>query len=173
MNTCTVMLMVPFEPTDPQITIVRTVSIRNLAGEDLCMSPVHRKQLASGIWQKKTSVYVSCSQRTADTRILRIVSIRNLAGEDLFVCLLFTENSKHQESSRGRPLCMSPVHREQLAPGIWQGKTSVPQQADLRLSGPPSGQGAGNGVRTRNKRIPTEIRADSLATVPPTPPTQL
>ncbi|GFN86699.1 hypothetical protein PoB_001320500 [Plakobranchus ocellatus] len=46
-----------------------------------------------------------------------------------------------------------------------------PQQGDLRLSGPPSGQGAGSGVRTRDRRIPADIRADSLATVPPTLPT--
>ncbi|GFN98701.1 hypothetical protein PoB_002520700 [Plakobranchus ocellatus] len=43
------------------------------------------------------------------------------------------------------------------------------QQDDLRLSGPPSGQGAGGGARTRDRRIPADIRADSLATVPPTP----
>ncbi|GFN78490.1 hypothetical protein PoB_000499600 [Plakobranchus ocellatus] len=42
-------------------------------------------------------------------------------------------------------------------------------QGDLRLSGPPSGQGACGGARTRDRRIPTDIRADSLATVPPTP----
>ncbi|GFN74334.1 hypothetical protein PoB_000084000 [Plakobranchus ocellatus] len=43
-----------------------------------------------------------------------------------------------------------------------------PQQGDLRLSGPPSGQGACGGARTHDRRIPTDIRADSLATVPPT-----
>ncbi|GFO49094.1 hypothetical protein PoB_007559900 [Plakobranchus ocellatus] len=45
-----------------------------------------------------------------------------------------------------------------------------PQQGDLRLSGPPSGQGAGGGARTRDRRIPADLRADSLATVPPTSP---
>ncbi|GFO31917.1 hypothetical protein PoB_005842200 [Plakobranchus ocellatus] len=44
------------------------------------------------------------------------------------------------------------------------------QQRDLRLSGPPSGQGAGGGARTRDRRVPEDLRADSLATVPPTPP---
>ncbi|GFN92307.1 hypothetical protein PoB_001881300 [Plakobranchus ocellatus] len=44
-----------------------------------------------------------------------------------------------------------------------------PQQGDLRLSGPPSGQGAGGGARTRDRRVPADLRADSLATVPPTP----
>ncbi|GFN82656.1 hypothetical protein PoB_000916200 [Plakobranchus ocellatus] len=34
---------------------------------------------------------------------------------------------------------------------------------------PPSGWGAGGGARTRDRRIPAELRADSLATVPPTP----
>ncbi|GFO01589.1 hypothetical protein PoB_002809400 [Plakobranchus ocellatus] len=42
------------------------------------------------------------------------------------------------------------------------------QQGDLRLSGPPSGQGTGGGARTRNRRIPADLRVDSLATVPPT-----
>ncbi|GFO28800.1 hypothetical protein PoB_005530500 [Plakobranchus ocellatus] len=44
-----------------------------------------------------------------------------------------------------------------------------PQQGDLRLSGPPSGQGAGGGARTHDRRVPADFRADSLATVPPTP----
>ncbi|GFN75592.1 hypothetical protein PoB_000209800 [Plakobranchus ocellatus] len=43
-----------------------------------------------------------------------------------------------------------------------------PQQGDLRLSGPPSGQGAGGGARTRDRRVHADLRADSLATVPPT-----
>ncbi|GFO04824.1 hypothetical protein PoB_003132900 [Plakobranchus ocellatus] len=47
--------------------------------------------------------------------------------------------------------------------------TSSPQQGDLRLSGPPSGQGAGGGARTRDRKVPSDLRADSLATVPPTP----
>ncbi|GFO21304.1 A disintegrin and metalloproteinase with thrombospondin motifs [Plakobranchus ocellatus] len=45
-----------------------------------------------------------------------------------------------------------------------------PQQGDLRLSGHPSGQGASDGARTRDKRVPADLRAESLATVPPTPP---
>ncbi|GFN87126.1 hypothetical protein PoB_001363200 [Plakobranchus ocellatus] len=44
-----------------------------------------------------------------------------------------------------------------------------PQQGDLRLSGPPSGQGAGSGARTRDRRLPADLRADSQATLLPTP----
>ncbi|GFO33427.1 hypothetical protein PoB_005993200 [Plakobranchus ocellatus] len=44
-----------------------------------------------------------------------------------------------------------------------------PQQGDLRLSGPPSGQGTGGGARTRDRRVPAYLRAGLLATVPPTP----
>ncbi|GFO38829.1 run and fyve domain-containing protein 2-like [Plakobranchus ocellatus] len=44
-----------------------------------------------------------------------------------------------------------------------------PQQGDLRLSGPPSGQGACGWARTRDRRIPADLRADSLSTMPPTP----
>ncbi|GFO09965.1 hypothetical protein PoB_003647000 [Plakobranchus ocellatus] len=38
------------------------------------------------------------------------------------------------------------------------------------FSGAPSGQDAGGGVRTRVRGIPADIRADSLAIVPSTPP---
>ncbi|GFO34323.1 hypothetical protein PoB_006082800 [Plakobranchus ocellatus] len=38
------------------------------------------------------------------------------------------------------------------------------------LSGPPSGQSAGGGTRIRNRMVPADFRADSLATVPPAPP---
>ncbi|GFN95733.1 hypothetical protein PoB_002223900 [Plakobranchus ocellatus] len=48
---------------------------------------------------------------------------------------------------------------------------TCPQQGDLRLSGPPSGHGAGSGARTRDRRVPADLRADSQATVLPTPPT--
>ncbi|GFN78372.1 NADPH-dependent aldehyde reductase ari1-like isoform x2 [Plakobranchus ocellatus] len=44
-----------------------------------------------------------------------------------------------------------------------------PQQDDLRLLGPMSGQGTGCGVRTRDRGVPADLRAYSLATVPPTP----
>ncbi|GFO33920.1 hypothetical protein PoB_006042500 [Plakobranchus ocellatus] len=45
-----------------------------------------------------------------------------------------------------------------------------PQQGDLRLLGPPSGRGADCGARTRDVRVPADLRADSQATVQPTPP---
>ncbi|GFO43947.1 major facilitator superfamily domain-containing protein 4 [Plakobranchus ocellatus] len=44
-----------------------------------------------------------------------------------------------------------------------------PQQGDLRLSGPPSGQGAGSGARTRDRRVPADLRADSQATATDAP----
>ncbi|GFO26866.1 hypothetical protein PoB_005337100 [Plakobranchus ocellatus] len=34
----------------------------------------------------------------------------------------------------------------------------------------PSGRGSDGGARTRDRRIPADLRADSQATVPPTPP---
>ncbi|GFO24344.1 hypothetical protein PoB_005084900 [Plakobranchus ocellatus] len=45
-----------------------------------------------------------------------------------------------------------------------------PQQGDLRLLGPPSGQSAGGGARTRDGRVRADLKADSQATVSPTPP---
>ncbi|GFN80826.1 hypothetical protein PoB_000733200 [Plakobranchus ocellatus] len=48
-------------------------------------------------------------------------------------------------------------------------KTARPQQDDLRLSGPPSGRGAGGWARsTHDRRIHAVLRADSQATVPST-----
>ncbi|GFN88539.1 hypothetical protein PoB_001504500, partial [Plakobranchus ocellatus] len=34
-----------------------------------------------------------------------------------------------------------------------------PQQGDLRLLSPPSGQDAGGGARTRDRRVPADLRA--------------
>ncbi|GFN99319.1 hypothetical protein PoB_002582500 [Plakobranchus ocellatus] len=45
-----------------------------------------------------------------------------------------------------------------------------PQQGDLRLSGLQSGQGSSGGARTRDRRVPADLRADSLATRRPTSP---
>ncbi|GFO09216.1 hypothetical protein PoB_003572100 [Plakobranchus ocellatus] len=42
-----------------------------------------------------------------------------------------------------------------------------PWTSHPRLSGPPSGRGAGGEARTRDRRVLADIRADSLATVPP------
>ncbi|GFO42323.1 hypothetical protein PoB_006882800 [Plakobranchus ocellatus] len=50
-------------------------------------------------------------------------------------------------------------------PDIYR-RNACPQQGDLRLSGPPSGQGTSGGAQTRNRRVPADLRADSLATVP-------
>ncbi|GFN78890.1 hypothetical protein PoB_000539600 [Plakobranchus ocellatus] len=51
----------------------------------------------------------------------------------------------------------------------WQkdGRPSI--KGNLRLSGPPSGQGAGGGARNRERNVPADLRADSLVTVPPMP----
>ncbi|GFO13455.1 hypothetical protein PoB_003996000 [Plakobranchus ocellatus] len=43
------------------------------------------------------------------------------------------------------------------------GVSASPQKVYIRLSGPPSGQDASGGTRTRDRRIPEDIRADSLA----------
>ncbi|GFO21511.1 hypothetical protein PoB_004801600 [Plakobranchus ocellatus] len=41
-----------------------------------------------------------------------------------------------------------------------------PQQDDLRLSGPLTGQGASGEAQASDRRVPVDIRVDSLATVP-------
>ncbi|GFO28123.1 general transcription factor ii-i repeat domain-containing 2-like protein [Plakobranchus ocellatus] len=41
-------------------------------------------------------------------------------------------------------------------------------EADLKPSGPPSGQGAGGGARARERKVPSYFRASLLSTVLPT-----
>ncbi|GFO37084.1 hypothetical protein PoB_006358900 [Plakobranchus ocellatus] len=53
--------------------------------------------------------------------------------------------------------------------GDWFLYIASPQQDDFRLSGPLSGQDTSSGARARNRRVNADPRADSLATVPPTP----
>ncbi|GFN82725.1 hypothetical protein PoB_000923100 [Plakobranchus ocellatus] len=44
-----------------------------------------------------------------------------------------------------------------------------PQHGDLRLSGPPSGQGASGEARLCDRRVPADHMADLLSSMPPTP----
>ncbi|GFO27577.1 hypothetical protein PoB_005408200 [Plakobranchus ocellatus] len=53
---------------------------------------------------------------------------------------------------------------------IWFLYRASPQQGDLRISGPPSGRDASGGARIRERMVLADLRADSLATVPPTSP---
>ncbi|GFO48380.1 hypothetical protein PoB_007488500 [Plakobranchus ocellatus] len=46
---------------------------------------------------------------------------------------------------------------------------SQSQQGDFILADLPSGQGTGGGARTRDRKAPADLRADSLSTVLPTP----
>ncbi|GFO45431.1 hypothetical protein PoB_007193600 [Plakobranchus ocellatus] len=59
--------------------------------------------------------------------------------------------------------------RKKMNEKMKEGAPASPQQGDLRLSGPPSGQGAGGGAWNCDRRVPADLRADSLATVPPSP----
>ncbi|GFO06037.1 hypothetical protein PoB_003254200 [Plakobranchus ocellatus] len=59
---------------------------------------------------------------------------------------------------------------EEIMDKLFEFKCS-PQKGNLRLLGPPSGQGAGSGARIRGRRVPVDLRADSLTTVSPTPHT--
>ncbi|GFN93665.1 hypothetical protein PoB_002017100 [Plakobranchus ocellatus] len=45
--------------------------------------------------------------------------------------------------------------------------TACPQEDDLGFLDPPSGQGAGDEARTRDRRVPADLRAGSLFTEPP------
>ncbi|GFN76832.1 hypothetical protein PoB_000333800 [Plakobranchus ocellatus] len=76
-----------------------------------------------------------------------------------------------QSAGQGHPDCVFSSWSHQVSQyNTLSSMQASPQQGDLRLSGPPSGQGAGGGARTRDRMVPADLRADSLATVPPTPP---
>ncbi|GFN81349.1 hypothetical protein PoB_000785500 [Plakobranchus ocellatus] len=65
-------------------------------------------------------------------------------------------------SRRGRVLTLQASGRAPLVTPSLAAHTATasPQQGDLRLSGPPSGQGAGGGAGTR--RVPADLRADFM-----------
>ncbi|GFO02180.1 proton-associated sugar transporter a [Plakobranchus ocellatus] len=58
-------------------------------------------------------------------------------------------------------------HQEVCPVGIFFVCMASPQKGDLRLSGPPSGKDAGSGARTYDRKVPLDLRAVSLSTVPP------
>ncbi|GFO27560.1 hypothetical protein PoB_005406500 [Plakobranchus ocellatus] len=66
------------------------------------------------------------------------------------------------------------IHRSTVSKskcfGYLVASDASPQQGDLRLPGPPLGHGAGSGARTRHRRVPADLMADSLTTLLPTPP---
>ncbi|GFN77747.1 hypothetical protein PoB_000425300 [Plakobranchus ocellatus] len=61
-------------------------------------------------------------------------------------------------------------HKERQKTEVWFLYKASPQQGDLRLSDPPSEQGAIGWAQVCERRIPADLRVDSLAIVPPTPP---
>ncbi|GFO27592.1 hypothetical protein PoB_005409700 [Plakobranchus ocellatus] len=62
------------------------------------------------------------------------------------------------------------LRTEQLCSGMINSAVAC-HQDDLRVLSPPSDQGIDAGAPTRDSRIPAELMADSLLTVPPTPRT--
>ncbi|GFN75252.1 hypothetical protein PoB_000175800 [Plakobranchus ocellatus] len=52
---------------------------------------------------------------------------------------------------------------------VWFLCMVCPQQGDHRLSGPLSGQGVSGGAQSHGKRVPADLRTNSLFTVPPMP----
>ncbi|GFO44341.1 cyclic nucleotide-gated cation channel [Plakobranchus ocellatus] len=56
---------------------------------------------------------------------------------------------------------------------VWFLCIASPQQGDFRLSGPPPSRGAGGDAGTRGRGIHADLRADSLATMPPMPLTSM
>ncbi|GFN89543.1 hypothetical protein PoB_001604900 [Plakobranchus ocellatus] len=61
----------------------------------------------------------------------------------------------------GNSLALSAEADPGRGSGRWMGRKQ-PRRLVLMLLGPPSGQGAGGGARTRDRRVPAVLRADSL-----------
>ncbi|GFN78646.1 hypothetical protein PoB_000515200 [Plakobranchus ocellatus] len=80
------------------------------------------------------------------------------------------DDSYGDVNTEGRELPHPGESRLEHEMEMWGSTAANSQRGDLRLSGSPSGHGAGGVDRSRERRIPTDLRANSLATVPPTPP---
>ncbi|GFO46430.1 hypothetical protein PoB_007293500 [Plakobranchus ocellatus] len=52
---------------------------------------------------------------------------------------------------------------------VWFLCIACPQQGDNMLSGPLSGQGVSGGAQSHVKRVPADLRTNSLFTAPPMP----
>ncbi|GFO08749.1 hypothetical protein PoB_003525400 [Plakobranchus ocellatus] len=70
---------------------------------------------------------------------------------------------------RANTMVLAFVYVIHLKSSVWFLLIASPQQGDLRLSGLLSGQGASGEARNCDRRVPADLRADSLATVPPSP----
>ncbi|GFN97041.1 hypothetical protein PoB_002354700 [Plakobranchus ocellatus] len=85
--------------------------------------------------------------------------------------ILFFCSYEQTHNLRGESVRQSTVNHLSIgfivSTRVWFLYTASPQQDDLRLSGPPSGQGVGGGAQTRDRRVPADLRTDSQATVPP------
>ncbi|GFO18041.1 hypothetical protein PoB_004454600 [Plakobranchus ocellatus] len=61
------------------------------------------------------------------------------------------------------------LYTEIAPPGQVSARPEYAGSGDLRLLGLPKGPGASDGARTRGRRVPGDLRAGSLSTVPPKP----
>ncbi|GFN76458.1 Arginase [Plakobranchus ocellatus] len=108
---------------------------------------------------------------------LRTLGICNYTMDDieeLGIDIAVTKALEQIDPEGKRPIHLS-FDVDSLDPDLVPatGTPASPQQGDLRLLGPPSGRGADGGARTRDRRVPADLRADSQATVPPTLPDQV
>ncbi|GFO08697.1 hypothetical protein PoB_003520200 [Plakobranchus ocellatus] len=84
--------------------------------------------------------------------LVKVLNTEDARSVQLVQCLLRRKKAQRASRSLSVPTC------------------ARPQQGDLGLSGPPSGEGAGGGARTCDRSVPADFRADSLPTVPPMSP---
>ncbi|GFO25759.1 craniofacial development protein 2-like [Plakobranchus ocellatus] len=104
------------------------------------------------------SDYFPAVDKERHVKLFRMLEELDIDGKDLRVIRNLYWDQTTSVRFEGEHSDFKPINR------------ASPQQGDLRLSGPPSGQGAGSGARTCDRKVPADLRADSQATVLPMPP---
>ncbi|GFN84462.1 protein asunder homolog [Plakobranchus ocellatus] len=104
------------------------------------------------------SAAITCLREPTAQQLLKIETTgQAVKNRCRIICLTNIKNQSHMEKLEG-------YVQEEITQLNMSESSELPQQGDLRLLD----QGADGGARTHDKRVPADLRADSLTTVPPT-----
>ncbi|GFN93088.1 hypothetical protein PoB_001959400 [Plakobranchus ocellatus] len=160
-----------------------TCHVNNLTVRLKPLHPARRNLVA--LFANRHSPRRSVSQGEEVGDIMRVWEKARRNGNSIFISrILHGSLPKHANSRRGSKSPQKPGRNNKLASlrsvykfvctqknfTMYSTNSSAivessPQQGDLRLSGPPSGQGANGGAQIRDRKVSADLRADSLATV--------
>ncbi|GFO38516.1 hypothetical protein PoB_006502100 [Plakobranchus ocellatus] len=95
-------------------------------------------------------------------------------GLDVVVAAVIGEDRGGNDGGGGSSDSEGKISADSIAPRSYLKQAPQPTNPERPDTKPVhnkviSGQGAGGDARTRDRRIPADLTADSLATVPPTP----